>query len=368
MRILMTTDTVGGVWTFTQELVTGLLEADCEVALISFGRKPSCDQQSWIDGMQCSWREKFTYTASEVALEWMQHNENAYSAAAPFLLELADVMQADILHTNQFCFGAVETRIPKVVTAHSDVFSWTNSCRQRPLEPSAWLDRYRQLVSIGLSGASTVTAPTHWMLRALAQSFTLFCETKVIPNGKSIAPFLTVDRKLQAVIAGRLWDEAKDIAMLAPLESPMPILAAGESSYDAASSPSMSGVKLLGGLTQQEMSSLFGQSAIYICTSKYEPFGLAPLEAALCGCAVVANDIDSLREVWGSAALYFNDAASLKALLQDLTQNADLLAARQAESKTRALTFSRKKMTAAYLDVYGEAIAKAHQNRMAHVA
>jgi len=37
----------------------------------------------------------------------------------------------------------------------------------------------------------------------------------------------------------------------------------------------------------------------------YEPFGLAPLEAALSRCAIVANDIPSLREVWGSAAMYF---------------------------------------------------------------
>ena len=33
MRILMTTDTVGGVWTFTQELAGGLLEQGCAVAL-----------------------------------------------------------------------------------------------------------------------------------------------------------------------------------------------------------------------------------------------------------------------------------------------------------------------------------------------
>ena len=33
MRLLMTSDTVGGVWRFTQELTSGLLEAGDAVAL-----------------------------------------------------------------------------------------------------------------------------------------------------------------------------------------------------------------------------------------------------------------------------------------------------------------------------------------------
>ena len=45
------------------------------------------------------------------------------------------------------------------------------------------------------------------------------------------------------------------------------------------------------------MRELLAHAAIYIATSKYEPFGLAPLEAALSGCALVANDIPSLAEV-----------------------------------------------------------------------
>ena len=49
----------------------------------------------------------------------------------------------------------------------------------------------------------------------------------------------------------------------------------------------------------------FRQSAIYLCASRYEPFGLAPLEAALCGCALVLRDLPSLREIWGNSALFF---------------------------------------------------------------
>src|SRR5262249_40439508 len=57
-----------------------------------------------------------------------------------------------------------------------------------------------------------------------------------------------------------------------------------------------------------------GRSSIYAATSQYEPFGLAPLEAALSRCALVASDIPSFRELWDGAAVFFadNDAASLR--------------------------------------------------------
>jgi hypothetical protein len=37
MHILVTADTLGGVWTYTQELVTGLLRRGEQVTLVSFG-------------------------------------------------------------------------------------------------------------------------------------------------------------------------------------------------------------------------------------------------------------------------------------------------------------------------------------------
>jgi glycogen(starch) synthase len=59
MRILITTDTIGGVWTFTQELTTGLLQAHCQVVLVSFGRLPNDQQQQWVSNMRRSWESHF---------------------------------------------------------------------------------------------------------------------------------------------------------------------------------------------------------------------------------------------------------------------------------------------------------------------
>ena len=74
------------------------------------------------------------------------------------------------------------------------------------------------------------------------------------------------------------------------------------------------------------MRELLSRAAIYIATSKYEPFGLAPLEAALSRCAIVANDIPNLREIWGDAACYFrsSDPESLRDALALLHGNREL--------------------------------------------
>ncbi len=101
----------------------------------------------------------------------MSNNSTAYDGAASLLTRIAREFSADLLHSNQFCFGALPLAIPRLVVAHSDVFSWAAACRDTPLEPAAWLDRYAALVSRGLEAASAIVAPTRWMLQALAQHF-----------------------------------------------------------------------------------------------------------------------------------------------------------------------------------------------------
>src|SRR5579871_1448740 len=44
MRVLITTDVMGGVWQFTHELAAGLLRQGSAVALVSLGGDPNEDQ------------------------------------------------------------------------------------------------------------------------------------------------------------------------------------------------------------------------------------------------------------------------------------------------------------------------------------
>jgi glycosyltransferase involved in cell wall biosynthesis len=122
---------------------------------------------------------------------------------------------------------------------------------------------------------------------------------------------------------------------------PLPIVLAGATTLTGESSNERSesskektviraevtqGVQFKGELSEGEMRELLSRAAIYIATSKYEPFGLAPLEAALSRCAIVANDTPSFREIWGDAAYYFrsNDAESLRRTLALLHHDREL--------------------------------------------
>jgi glycosyltransferase involved in cell wall biosynthesis len=381
MRILLTTDTIGGVWTFTRELCMELLRRGHEVALASFGRLPSEEQRAWADLQERTFPQCFRYVSSDAPLEWMEENEASYAGGASVLLQLTKQVQPDIVHSNQLCYGALPLSIPIVVTAHSDVLSWAAACRPEGLEDTPWLRRYLDIVQRGLESATTVVAPTRWMAEALQYFYEDLPQVHVIFNGRTIPPPpMNGERALQAVTAGRLWDEAKNATMLREVHSPMPILIAGEQGeQNIAANGQIGSARLLGALPELALLNLFRQSSIYLATSIYEPFGLAPLEAALCGCAVLVNDIASLREVWGEAALYFRDASSLSALLLRLSNDRSMIAKAQAVSRARAHELTTQRMADQYETLYSRLLtderlmrdaplADLHQERVVHVA
>ncbi len=355
MRLLLTTDTVGGVWTFTQELSAELLRRGHSVALLSLGRKPSASQAQACEGLRACYGERFRYAASAAPLEWMQGNERAYTEGTAALLALAESFQAAIVHSSQFCFGDLPLAIPVVVTAHSDVLSWAAACRPHGLEPSAWLTHYRFLVERGLQHATAVVAPTQWMSEMLCKLYPLQSAPRVILNGRNLSVVREVLKRHQAVCVGRLWDEAKNLALLTEVTSSMPILVAGEQRFEGSESIASGSMSLLGPLAQEEIVSLFQESSVYIAPSRYEPFGLAPLEAAQCGCALLLNDLPSFREIWGEAALYFHDADSLSRLLQTLSLKSLLEAQQRSARRARELTATR--MADQYEGLYRELLA-----------
>ncbi len=363
MRVLLTTDTVGGVWTYTKVLTEGLLKHGHSVALVSFGASPSVDQLSWTVRQQNHSRNAFRYIPSSLPLEWMPENDHVYQAGVALLQHVASEFQPDLLHANQFCFGNLDLDIPRLVVAHSDVLSWAEACAPAGLPASAWLDRYIHLVQSGLDGATMLVAPTEWMLHAVAAHFTLPPQQQVIANGCTLPELdLTVPRSKQAVTAGRMGDPSKNLAALCAVRG-CPVLIAGTSSHDAQTSDLPATISLLGFLPEHDLFHLFRDSRIYIAASLYEPFGLAPLEAALCGCAIVAHDIASFREVWGSAALYFRTPAELEQHLDALLNDDTFFTQRQALSLQQARTYSADAMSANYIDLYTDLLSTPSSTR-----
>src|SRR5438445_6505402 len=114
MHVLVTTDTLGGVWTYTRELVTGLANRDISVTLVSFGEIPTADQTSWLSALP---RVDFRPTAFR--LEWMQDSEDDLAASAEYLLSLIAETKPDLLHLNQSYYGDSQCDVPRVAVPHS---------------------------------------------------------------------------------------------------------------------------------------------------------------------------------------------------------------------------------------------------------
>jgi glycogen synthase len=113
--------------------------------------------------------------------------------------------------------------------------------------------------------------------------------------------------------------------------------------------------------TEAALRHLYARAAIYIGTSRYEPFGMAPLEAALSRCALILNDIPSFREIWGESACYFqeNDVADMERAIAELVANRQLrltyanLAYRRAQS-----FYTAHRMVEDYLGLYDALVSE----------
>jgi glycosyltransferase involved in cell wall biosynthesis len=118
-------------------------------------------------------------------------------------------------------------------------------------------------------------------------------------------------------------------------------------------------VRLKGQLSPAEMRRHFQEAAVYVHPARYEPFGLAVLEAAQCGCALVLGDIDSLREIWRDAAVYVDpdDHESLRHALLEVAADSGKRSRLASLAMRRARDFSADRMARAYLRIYQEMLS-----------
>ena len=356
MQILLTADTIGGVWTYAQELVTGLVRRDHQVTLVSFGEMPELSQMRWTDGLR-----GLDFRPTPFRLEWMQDAADDIEASSEYLLNIIREAQPDLLHFSQYCYGSLPVDIPKIITAHSDVVSWWHAVHGSSPPDSEWSRWYRETVTTGLAGADAVIAPTRWMLSQVEEHYGAPTNPAVIYNGRTPQLFNPHAGKDDRVVSiGRIWDEAKQVSLLTQHNLGCPVTIAGalespEQHHPAAKRAYSQSIELKEKLSCSQVRSLLAGASIYAATSRYEPFGLAPLEAALSRCALVANDIATFRELWGQTALYFpaNDGEGLRDAVARLRNDPELRRhySELAYQRARRL-FSADAMVDEYLAVY----------------
>ena len=352
-RVLMSADCVGGVWTYAMELARALAAREVEVALAVLGGPMKAAQRAQaLDIPGLSLHE------SDHRLEWMEDPWQDLARAGNWLLDLEAEIRPDIVHLNHFAHGDLPWHAPKLVVGHSCVFSWWMGVHG-DLPPDTWA-RYRQVVRAGLQAADLVVAPSRTMLTALRAFYGPLPESRVIANGRTLRQFTPRSKEAFVFAGGRLWDEAKNIQLLAQAAQGLdwPVMVAGDTRHPDGGRVDYPDLRLLGPLSQSVINSYFGRAAIYALPARYEPFGLSVLEAGLSGCALVLGDIPSLRENWDGAAVFVSpdDPDELHRVLQALIKDAPRRQILGLRARARASGFSTDAMADAYLAAYAQAI------------
>jgi glycosyltransferase involved in cell wall biosynthesis len=308
------------------------------------------------------------YRPTPFALEWMQDSAEDIQLSTKYLEEVINTVKPDLLHFNQFAYGAIQTSLPKVVVAHSDVVSWWVAVKKEEPPVTDWLKWYRNTVSAGIAAADEVIAPSHWMLENINTYYLRPMHARVVYNGRDASLFDAHSEKQDQVVSvGRVWDEAKQVSLLTKRAQALPVLIAGSQEYPDKILSSFRADRVLQGITfcgqqsEQDIRRLFATSSIYAACSCYEPFGLAPVEATMSGCALIANDIPTFRELWGDSAYYFrpNDSESLAEAIRTLAGDRAFLREYSQRAYHHAVEkFSVKRMIDSYAQLYGSLVAQ----------
>lgn len=369
---MMTADASAGVWTYTMELARALQPGGGQILLAVMGPALSPAQRAEAARLgHVQVREK------PLALEWMADPWRDVTRAGDWLLELEARFAPGVIHLNHYCYGSLPWNAPVLIAAHGCVLSWWQAVHGEG-SPQSWT-RYHAEVAAGLRGANLVTASTQVMLEGLArlyapiprllhsQSAPRFPEFQVVPHGADAARFRPLAKCPWILCAGNAGEGAcnGDLLDAVAAELPWPVVWAVEGEPSGA----WKHLQLLDARADGAgMEPPFGRAAVFALPSRYEPFGFAPLHAALAGCALVLGDIPSLRETWGDAAMYASpeETPAFGTALRRMVEDAPLRETMAARARARALEQTPQRMAEGMWTCYRSLLAPHAEALEAH--
>lgn len=360
-RVLLTLDAVGGVWRHVVDLAGALARSGTRVVLVGQGPPPCAEQERevqaipdasmvWIDG----------------PLDWMATAEAQLAGAAEQLTAVAIRHRVELLHLHLPTLAVgLPPQFPVVAAAHSCVVTWWEALRgSRP--PPEW-DWHRRRNLAGFDRADIVLAPSTAYAEAMVRCYGPVPRLHVLYNAVGPIP-ATQPKEPFILAAGRWWDEAKNGIVLdhAAASLPWPVLMAGSGLGPHGQEFHAQHAEMLGPMAHERLTDLVGRAAIFASPSLYEPFGLAALEAAAAGAALLLADIPTYRELWGGVASFADGrdpaafASAAAALMVDEQKRAEL----GALARRRAAGFTLTKQLDALTGFYAMAFGHAAQRQM----
>ena len=107
------------------------------------------------------------------------------------------------------------------------------------------------------------------------------------------------------------------------------------------------------------LTDLYQGAALFVYPSRYEGFGIPPLEAMSFDCPVVCSNSSSIPEVVGDAAVFFEPASSdsIANAIQSVLSNDTLRETLIARGRARNKMFSWERCAEQTLDIYRKLLA-----------
>ena len=300
LRLLMTADAVGGVWQYATDLASALAPLGVETTLAVLGPAPSADQRAAASAIA-----GVTLVETSLPLDWLCESAVPVRAAGAAIADLARTQAADLIQYNMPTLAAVSGGLPSIAVTHGCVSTWWEAAKRTPLaQPYHW---HRALMLEGLRSVDQVVAPTRAYADGVAAHYRLARAPVAVHNGR-VAPADIKPTSLsdQVLTAGRMWDSVKNAALLDRVAARLavPFHAAGALVGPHNERIALEHLHTLGELDAGVLRRRLADRPVFVSAASFEPFGLAVLEAAQAGCALVLSDIATFRELWDGAAVF----------------------------------------------------------------
>ena len=356
LHVLMTADAVGGVWQYALDLAESLRRHGVETTLAVLGPAPSVDQQATAEAAGA----KLILTG--LPLDWTAEAREEVEEAGRAIARIAAQVKPNIVHLNSPALAAsARFDAPVVAVCHSCVATWWQAVKGGAL-PDAFVWR-TDMVGQGYAAADRLLAPTQAFAQATAQVYDLAEAPLVVRNGRrSPKPETRASTEPFVFTAGRLWDEGKNFAVIdrAAARLSVPVLAAGPLHGPNGARIEAHAVKALGRVSDTEIARHLSAKPVFVSAARYEPFGLAVLEAAQAGCPLILSDIETFRELWEGAAVFVpaDDEEAIVAAVERLVQDAQARADLGRAARRRADAYTVDVMSAGVLAAYRSVLAR----------
>jgi glycosyltransferase involved in cell wall biosynthesis len=355
-RLLLTLDAVGGVWRYALDLAAELGGQGTSCLLAGFGPEPRPEQRA-----ACARLSRVELVWTDAPLDWMVPDEAALQPMTAALIRLAREWKPDLLHLNLPSQAVgLPSDLAVVAASHSCVPTWWQAVRGDDLPP-AWRWQWRRNKE-GLDRAEIVLAPSVSHAAALRHVYGELPGLRVVYNAARISPAAVAHKQDLVLSVGRWWDDGKNGRVLdaAAASSPWPVLMAGPLQGPQGEMACFGHAHVTSAaLPASKVLDVMRRAGIFAAPSRYEPFGLAVLEAALCGCALVLADIPTFRELWQGAAVFVSadDPAAWTAAFAALAANPARRRQLAALAQRRAETFTPQRQLGELVSLYAAAVS-----------